>query len=67
MTLTVLDEYLAGDVNNDGVVDAKDVTALRRYLAGWDITVQDASADMSGDGVVDAKDVTLLRRQLAGM
>jgi len=67
MTLTVLDEYLAGDVNNDGIVDAKDVTALRRYLAGWDITVQEASADMSGDGVVDAKDVTLLRRQLAGM
>ena len=67
MTLTVLDEYLAGDVNNDGVVDAKDVTALRRYLAGWDITVQHSSADMSGDGVVDAKDVTLLRRLLAGM
>lgn len=67
MTLTVLDEYLAGDVNNDGVVDAKDVTALRRYLAGWDITIQANSADLSGDGVVDAKDVTILRRLLAGM
>ena len=67
VTLTVLDEYLAGDVNNDGVVDAKDVTALRRYLAGWDVTVQENSSDMNGDGVVDAKDVTVLRRQLAGM
>lgn len=67
VTLTVLDEYLAGDVNNDGVVDAKDVTALRRYLAGWDITVQENSADMNGDGSVDAKDVTVLRRYLAGM
>lgn len=67
MTLTVLDEYLSGDVNNDGVVDAKDVTALRRYLAGWDITIQANSADLSGDGVVDAKDVTILRRLLAGM
>ena len=67
VTLTVLDEYLAGDVNNDGVVDAKDVTALRRYLAGWDITIQEPSSDMNGDGVVDAKDVTVLRRQLAGM
>ena len=67
VTLTVLDEYLAGDVNYDGVVDAKDVTALRRYLAGWDITIQENSSDMNGDGVVDAKDVTVLRRQLAGM
>ena len=67
VTLTVLDEYLAGDVNNDGVVDAKDVTALRRFLAGWDIEIQQDSADLSGDGVVDAKDVTLLRRKLAGM
>lgn len=67
VTLTVLDEYLSGDVNNDGVVDAKDVTALRRYLAGWDITIQANSADLSGDGVVDAKDVTILRRLLAGM
>ena len=67
VTLMVLDEYLAGDVNNDGQVDAKDVTALRRYLAGWDITIQAASADMNGDGSVDAKDVTILRRQLAGM
>ena len=67
VTLTVLDEYLRGDVNNDGVVDAKDVTALRRYLADWGNTIQENSADLSGDGIVDAKDVTLLRRQLAGM
>ena len=67
VTLTVLDAYLAGDVNNDGQVDAKDVTALRRYLAGWGIAIQAASADMNGDGSVDAKDVTVLRRQLAGM
>jgi hypothetical protein len=26
--------YLLGDVNQDGVVDIKDVTILRRYLAG---------------------------------
>ena len=67
VTLTVLDEYLRGDVNNDGVVDAKDVTALRRYLAAWGNTIQENSADLSDDGVVDAKDVTLLRRQLASM
>ena len=67
VTLTVLDEYLRGDVNDDGVVDAKDVTALRRYLANWGNTIQKNSADLSGDGIVDAKDVTVLRRQLAGM
>jgi hypothetical protein len=55
-----------GDVNNDGDVTAKDVTALRRYFAeGWNVSINEA-ADINGDGDVTAKDVTLLRRYLAG-
>ena len=27
-------EYLPGDLNRDGVVNAKDITLLRRYVAG---------------------------------
>lgn len=60
--------YIAGDVNRDGIVDIKDVTVLRRYLAGTtaetDVDVQ--ASDCNGDGVVDIKDVTILRRYLAG-
>ena len=55
-----------GDLNGDGVVDAKDVTYLRRALAKWaGYTVSAATADLNGDGEVDAKDVTYLRRALA--
>ena len=55
-----------GDANGDGVVDAKDVTYLRRALAKWQgYTVDAAVCDLNGDGVVDAKDVTYLRRALA--
>lgn len=60
--------YILGDVNRDGVVDIKDVTVLRRYLAGTiaEADVDLLAADCNGDGVVDIKDVTVLRRYLAG-
>jgi subtilisin family serine protease len=65
-----IDFYATGDVNGDNAVNAKDVTRLRRYIAGgWpddsEISSDDAG-DCNGDGVVDAKDVTRLRRFLAG-
>jgi hypothetical protein len=56
-----------GDANNDGDVNAKDVTQLRRYLAGgWGVEIDEAACDVNGDGDVNAKDVTQLRRYLAG-
>ena len=56
-----------GDVNDDGVIGAKDVTALRRYLAGgYGIAASETVADANGDGAINAKDLTLLRRYLAG-
>jgi hypothetical protein len=64
--ITVLERKVAnGDTNGDGTVDAKDVTVLRRYLAGWSVDIQLDAADLNGDGEVNAKDVTVLRRQLA--
>ena len=64
--ITVLEKKIAnGDTNGDTAVDAKDVTVLRRYLAGWNPDIHLDAADLNGDGVVDAKDVTVLRRQLA--
>lgn len=58
---------LPGDVNEDGTVDLKDVTALTRYLAGgWDVTVDESSSDVNADGILDLKDVVLIRRYLAG-
>ncbi len=59
-------EIVPGDIDGDGVINAKDVTMLRRYLAGgWNVTVNLANADVDGDGTINAKDVTILRRYLA--
>ncbi|MBR5722727.1 MAG: carbohydrate-binding protein [Oscillospiraceae bacterium] len=56
-----------GDVNGDGSIDLKDVTVLRRYLAGgWNAVIIEANSDVNKDGSIDLKDVTVLRRYLAG-
>ena len=55
-----------GDINGDGVVNTKDTTRLMRYLAGWDVEVNEAALDVNGDGVVNTKDTTRLMRYLAG-
>ena len=56
---------LSGDYDGDGTVNNKDLTIVRRHLAGeeQDIT---ADGDMNGDGVINNKDLVLLRRKLAG-
>ena len=58
---------LPGDVNLDGTVNGKDVTLLRRYIAGgYDVSIDEMSADVNDDGVINGKDVTLIRRYIAG-
>ncbi|MBQ1893373.1 MAG: dockerin type I repeat-containing protein, partial [Clostridia bacterium] len=51
-----------GDVNCDGVVDMKDVTALNAYLMNCgELSAEGlANADVSGDGNIDAYDSTLI-------
>ncbi len=58
-------ERLPGDINSDGTVDMKDSTVLRRWLAGWDVTINESNADVNGDGEVNLLDSTILRRHLA--
>lgn len=59
--------YIPGDVNDDGVVNGKDVTLIRRYNAGgYDVSINEATADVNDDGVINGKDVTLIRRYNAG-
>ena len=57
---------LPGDVNADGSVDMKDVILLRRYLAGWDVTVNLSNADVDEESDVDVRDVVYITRYLAG-
>lgn len=59
-------DYKPGDVTGDGTVNGTDVSALRRYLVGDDITVRTLAADVSGDGRINGVDVVLIRRWLVG-
>ncbi|MCD8017486.1 MAG: dockerin type I repeat-containing protein [Oscillospiraceae bacterium] len=63
-------EYTLGDVNGDGAVDIKDVTALARYVVGI-VEISDTTllgnADVNQDEAVDIKDVMLLARYVAGI
>lgn len=58
--------YLPGDINGDKVVNGKDVTLLRRYNAGYNVTINEDAADVNDDNVINGKDVTLIRRYNAG-
>ena len=64
--ITVID-YILGDVNDDGVINAKDITVLRRYISGdYNVTVNDNAADVNRDNAINAKDITILRRYISG-
>lgn len=60
-------DYIYGDVNDDGTVNGKDVTLIRRHNAGgYDVTINEAAADVNCDGTINGKDVTIIRRYIAG-
>ena len=58
--------YQPGDVNHDGDVTIKDVTALIDYLLGTNNDICTTCADVSGDNEVTIKDVTNLIDMLLG-
>ena len=62
-------DFLAGDVDCNGVVEINDVVLLARYVAQDDtvkVTVQGvANGDYNQDGRVDSTDITAVCRQLA--
>ena len=68
VTVTVMQEStIPGDIDGDGEVNAKDVTALRRNIVGgYGVELSKEVADLNKDSYVNAKDVSLLRRFLAG-
>ena len=58
---------VAGDVNGDGALNAKDVTSVMKFLVGktpakWN----ESAADFNGDGKVNAKDVTSMMKAIVG-
>ena len=58
---------LYGDANDDGVVNMKDVLAVRKFIAGLSSSINELTADANADGVVNMKDVLAIRKYIAGL
>ena len=59
---------LYGDANSDGVVNMKDVLAIRKCVAGiWVDDFDSIAADANADGVINMKDVLSIRKYIAGL
>ncbi|MBR6918046.1 MAG: dockerin type I repeat-containing protein [Clostridia bacterium] len=60
-------QIMYGDVDNNGVVNLKDATLIRRYyVGGWGVDLDITVADVDCNGVVNLKDATLIRRYYVG-
>ncbi len=58
---------LAGDIDANGSVNARDAILLFRYTAGWEnLEVDQNALDVTGDGKVNARDAIELFRYTAG-
>ena len=58
---------MLGDVDGNGKLNAKDVTAIMKYLVGSaPKNFNEAAADYDGNGKINAKDVTKLMKYLVG-
>ena len=59
--------YIPGDVNGDKNVDARDISLVRRYIAGgYGVAINTEAADVNADGNIDALDINFFRRGIAG-
>ena len=58
-------EKIAGDINNDGEANNKDVVELFRYVSGDKKLEDDSAYDFNGDSEVNNKDVVELFRYLS--
>lgn len=60
-------DFVVGDVNGNGKIDARDYLLLKRaYFGTYTLTCADAVSDINGNGKIDARDYLLLKRAYFG-
>lgn len=67
--VVMLGEYsdLPGDMDNDGMANAKDALAILKHAAGVENGENPQAADVNGDGTPNAKDALLILKKAAGV
>ncbi|MGN0113777.1 MAG: polysaccharide deacetylase family protein [Acutalibacteraceae bacterium] len=58
---------IVGDVNNDSKINVLDLVAMRKYLAKWNVTINETNADLNFDKNVNLLDIIVLRKGLVGI
>ncbi|MBR5279178.1 MAG: dockerin type I repeat-containing protein, partial [Clostridia bacterium] len=60
-------DYVIGDANGNGKIDARDYLLLKRaYFGTYTLTCDLEVADINGNGKIDARDYLLLKRAYFG-
>jgi hypothetical protein len=57
--------FIRGDINQDGKLDAIDITMWERSVAG--LVIFPDGEDANGDGVINALDIAKLERIITGL
>lgn len=59
-------DFIPGDVNDSGRVNARDLGLLQQHLNGWTTAMNTAAADVNADDTVNVRDMGLLQQYLNG-
>ena len=57
---------IIGDANGDGKVNLQDVALILKYIAKYDVDINESDVDVNQDGYFNLKDVSKLIKSLAG-
>ena len=59
--------YTPGDVDDNGIVESRDIILVRRHIAGgYNIKINTDAADVDKNGIIESRDIILIRRHIAG-
>lgn len=56
-----------GDMDNDGVLDAKDASAILKYIVGLETGKNPLMADFNGDVQINAMDASAILKRIVGL
>lgn len=59
-------KFKYGDINDDGLIDNRDLVRFNKYLSGQSVEMPDFAADITGDGETNDRDIVRLKKYLAG-